>query len=123
MNRKFSHRAAAPLGALFLAASAHAGGMQTNDAWTGADKTKHLSVGFAIGGAVTAMTGRPLYGFAAGTAIGALKELSDAHSTGHTSSFQDFAVTAAGAAIGAYTGGVVLTYYRGRTGVAITKEF
>ena len=107
----------------FAAGAANAGGMDTNDQWTGADKTKHLGVGFAIGGAVTVMTNRPMYGFVAGTVVGVVKELADSRSAGHHSSLQDAIVTSAGAAMGAYTGGVVITYFRGRAAVSISKEF
>lgn len=72
------------------------------DPWQGPDKTKHLVVGAAIGAGVTLATDRPHWGFAAGTAVGAIKELVDRRTPSRTCSFQDFAVTALGAAAGAY---------------------
>lgn len=121
--RRFTAAAITGFGALVVAASAHAE-LRTNDAWTGPDKTLHAAAGALVGSSVTVVTGRPLYGFIAGTAVGALKELSDSrHPGAHDCSLQDLLMTSAGAAVGSYTGGVFLTYYRGRTGVAIRKEF
>jgi len=112
--------AALTLGA---ALSAHAE-FRTNDSWTGPDKNLHAGAGLAIGATVTLATGRPLYGFLAGSAFGVLKELSDSRHPGtHDCTAQDLAVTVMGAAVGAYTGGLFVTYYRGRTGVAIQRSF
>jgi uncharacterized protein YfiM (DUF2279 family) len=108
---------AAVILALVLVTSAHA------DEWTGADKSKHFMAGAAVAGSVTAITGKPWQGFAAGAIVGALKEASDWRSAGHTVSGKDFAVTALGAAAAAYTGGLIITYRQGHTGVAIQREF
>jgi uncharacterized protein YfiM (DUF2279 family) len=72
----------------------------TNDSWRGPDKTKHFAVGVAIGSSGVLLFNKPREAFWAGVAIGAAKELLDA-SRG-TCSAQDFAVTALGAAAGAY---------------------
>jgi uncharacterized protein YfiM (DUF2279 family) len=96
----------------------------TDDAWTGRDKAKHAAVGFVIGTAGTLTTGDPLQGFAIGVGVGILKELSDSrHPKTHTCSLQDLAATAAGAAIGASFGGVVLSYSRGETRVSYARAF
>lgn len=90
-----------------------AGKCTTHDGWSGPDKTKHLIGGAAIGAAVTYATEKPLYGWAAGTAVGALKEVIDSRGHG-TCSFQDFAVTSLGAAAGAYgTAWVILPMKKG----------
>lgn len=89
-----------------------------NDAWTGPDKVRHFVAGAAIGSAGTLAFKDPHAGFWLGTAAGLFIEVRDARGAG-TCSFQDFAVTAAGAAAGAYgtawfiaprKGGVVLGY-------------
>lgn len=91
--------------AALLAASvaAEAGPCTSRDAWTGPDKTKHLAAGAAIASATTLATKNPDIGFWTGTAVALGKEvLYDRSSPIHTCSFQDFAVTVAGAAAGAY---------------------
>lgn len=106
-----------------LTTTAHAG-MKTDDAWTGHDKLRHLEAGFLIGSGVTLATDSVGYGIAAGIIVGAVKEYSDMrHPLKHTASLQDLLVTAAGAAIGANLAGVVLTYSRGRTGIAYERSF
>jgi uncharacterized protein YfiM (DUF2279 family) len=78
------------------------------DEWTGRDKTLHFLGGAAIGAAVTLATDKPLYGIAAGAAVGLAKELYDTqHRDKHTPSTKDFAVTVLGAAVGSYTGLVI----------------
>lgn len=72
-----------------------------NDAWTGPDKKLHLIVGTFAGSAGTMVFKDPHKGFLLGAGIGLAKELYDAKGGG-TCSFQDFAVTALGAAAGAY---------------------
>lgn len=79
-------------GVLALSGVAHA--CDFKDKWTGPDKKKHFLAGAAIGAAGTLVFKDPKYGFYAGLAAAALAE-----TRGHCS-FQDFAVTAAGAAVG-----------------------
>jgi uncharacterized protein YfiM (DUF2279 family) len=80
------------------------------DAWFGVDKVQHAAVGAIIGAAIAAATKDPLKGCIAATAIGAAKEVYDAaHPSKHTSSFKDFAVTAAFGCASAYTTNWTLT--------------
>ena len=102
---------------LLLAASATAG-CRANDAWRGADKTLHFGMGAAIAGVTTMHTADPWRGFRYGVYAAAGKELLDAAGLGDCSA-QDFAVTVLGSAIGAYTGGLIVTRIQGRTMVAI----
>lgn len=93
-----------------------------NDAWTGRDKALHLAAGAAAGSAGTLVFKDPHKGFLLGVGIGLAKEVWDSqHADRHTCSLQDFAVTAAGAAAGAYgtawlvlpqRQGVVVAYVR-----------
>ena len=81
----------------------------TADEWTGKDKTLHFIGGAAVGAAVTIATDRRDYGIAAGAAVGLAKELYDTqHRDKHTPSVKDFVVTVAGAAAGAYVGGLII---------------
>lgn len=73
----------------------------TNDAWTGPDKKKHFAVGAALGTAGTLAFNKPRDAFIFGAAVGLAKEVYDSRGNG-TCSAQDFAVTALGAAAGAY---------------------
>ncbi len=83
---------------------------RTNDVWHGRDKAQHAIVGVAIGSAVTVATNRWEYGFAAGCAAGAVKEMHDyRHKQHHDSTFQDLAVTCLGAAIGSKLTHIVIT--------------
>jgi uncharacterized protein YfiM (DUF2279 family) len=80
------------------------------DEWVGQDKTLHFLGGAAVGAAVTIATQRRDYGIAAGVGVGLVKELYDAQNRDkHTPSIKDFAVTVAGAALGAYAGGWIIT--------------
>jgi uncharacterized protein YfiM (DUF2279 family) len=80
------------------------------DSWYGEDKVGHFVMGAGVATAVTVATGNEWYGFAAGTAVGALKEVYDyQHRDKHTPSFKDFAVTAVGALVGAKFGGLMVT--------------
>jgi uncharacterized protein YfiM (DUF2279 family) len=91
-----------------LASSAHA------DTWTGPDKTLHFVGGAAIGASVTLYTGNPRDGLLAGVGVGLAKEVYDSrHKDSHTPSAKDFAVTALGAAVGAYTGLVIRRQFIG----------
>ena len=91
-----------------LAFSSAAFGCTTKDAWTGPDKTKHLAVGVATGSAGTLVFKDPHKAFLAATAVGLVKELYDREGGG-TCSAQDFAVTALGAAAGAYGTAWIIT--------------
>lgn len=90
--------------------------------WTGSDKALHFGAGATIAFATTLGTEKPLWGFAAGSAVGALKELSDR--SGGCSSGKDFGVTVLGAAVGAFAGDRFLVYRnKGTTVVAYRQEF
>lgn len=80
------------------------------DSWYGEDKVGHFVMGAGVATAVTVATGNEWYGFAAGTAVGALKEIYDSqHKDKHTVSFKDFAVTAVGSLAGAKFGGLMIS--------------
>ena len=80
------------------------------DSWTGHDKTQHAAVGALIGAAVTATTDDPLKGCIVAAAVGAAKEFYDATKPQtHTSSFKDFAVTAAFGCASSYATGWLIT--------------
>jgi uncharacterized protein YfiM (DUF2279 family) len=80
----------------FIATTAHA------DEWTGKDKTQHAIVGAVTASVVTLITEDPVYGCAAATALGFVKEAYDSrHRATHTASFKDFAVTAAAGCVAA----------------------
>lgn len=94
-----------------------------SDPWQGPDKTKHALVGAAIGSAGTLVFKDPDYGFLLGAGVGAVKELVDRRTPSRTCSFQDFAVTAMGAAAGAYgTALIVLPTPRGGIFVGVSKR-
>lgn len=93
----------ASAGLLLCTVACGAGPCIAADKWSGEDKTKHFAVGAAIGSAGVLAFNSPHKAFLFGAAIGAGKEiLFDRRSAIHTCSFQDFAVTALGAAAGAY---------------------
>lgn len=94
----------------------------TRDKWSGTDKNMHFVAGAFAGAGATAQFRDPLKGFAAGVAIGALKELSDSRGGG-TCSLQDFAVTAIGAAVGAYGGAWLIAPTRGGMTVSYSTTF
>ena len=73
----------------------------TKDAWTGPDKNKHFAVGVAMGTAGTLVFKDPKPAFITASLVGLGKEIYDSRGHG-TCSFQDFAVTALGAGVGAY---------------------
>jgi uncharacterized protein YfiM (DUF2279 family) len=109
------------LSSLVLCTAAMAG-EEEKDSWTGADKVGHFVVfGMIPSQIVTIHTGNKWYGFATGVGIGALKELSDSRT--HKASGKDFVVTAIGAAVGAYTGGWILTKIDKTTLVAYSSTF
>lgn len=72
-----------------------------NDAWRGPDKTKHFAVGVAMGSAGVLAFNEPHKAFLFAAGVGLAKEAYDSRGRG-TCSLQDFAVTALGAAAGAY---------------------
>jgi uncharacterized protein YfiM (DUF2279 family) len=79
------------------------------DEWTGRDKTLHFLGGAAVGAAVTLYTDRPMYGIAAGAAVGLAKELYDTqHRSTHTPSTKDLVMTIVGAAVGSYATHIVI---------------
>lgn len=94
----------------------------TNDSMRGWDKRAHFAGGAVIATVATMHTSDPWKGFWIGTAAGVAKEVLDAGGTG-TCSAQDLLATAAGAAIGAWTGGVIVTRIQGRTVVAYATTF
>ena len=90
--------------------------------WTGSDKTLHFAAGSVISFATTLGTEKPLWGFAAGAAVGLLKEISDRGAG--CSSGKDFGVTVLGAAVGAFLGDRVLIMRKnGMNIVAYQTEF
>lgn len=93
---------------IVLSTSAFAGACTTHDAWTGPDKNRHFVAGAAIGSVTTLVFKEPKYGFIAGTLAGAFIEIRDARGAG-VCSYQDFAVTALGAAAGAYGTAWIIT--------------
>jgi len=79
------------------------------DEWTGRDKTLHFLGGAAVGAAVTVATDKPMYGVAAGAAVGLAKELYDSqHRSTHTPSTKDLVMTIVGAAVGSYATHLVI---------------
>lgn len=87
-----------------------------------ADKRLHFAGGAVISTLATVHTGDPWKGFWLGTAAGVAKEVLDAGGTG-SCSVQDLLATTAGAALGAWTGGWIVTRSQGRTLVAYTASF
>jgi len=94
----------------------------TNDTMRGWDKKAHFAGGAVIATVATMHTGDPWKGFWVGTAVGVAKEALDATGVG-TCSLQDALATTAGAALGAWTGGLIVTRVQGRTVVAYATEF
>lgn len=94
-----------PALALAVAAACLLGNAQarciTNDSWTGPDKAKHFAVGAALGSAGVLAFNKPRQAFIFAASVGLAKELYDSRGNG-TCSAQDFAMTALGAAAGAY---------------------
>lgn len=105
-----------------LASSACHARCTGDDLWTGDDKNLHFAAGVAIGGFVTKLTSDPWTGFYTSTAVGVAKELYDAASEGECS-LQDLAVTAAGSALGAYLGNVIITRSQGKTIASYAARF
>jgi uncharacterized protein YfiM (DUF2279 family) len=102
---------------------AHAACTYTGDRWTGSDKAQHLAIGGLIGFGGTLGTGSAWKGFAMGSAVGVLKEVSDAGGSG-TCSAKDLMVTVIGAGVGAVIGKRAAVYVdRGTTWVVIGAEF
>lgn len=97
-------------------------GCTRRDSWKGPDKRDHALIGAAISGAATLHTGDPWQGFLWGVGIGLLKEAADSGGLG-TCSLQDFAVTAAGAAIGAGGGRLMLQLNRDGGGLLYVTRF
>jgi len=87
------------------------------DTWTGPDKTLHLLGGFTVSTLVTMHTKDPWEGFKWGVIAGAVKEGLDAMGAGEVSG-KDFAITVLGSAIGAYTGGLIVSRNQGTTTIA-----
>lgn len=105
------------LAALIAAGPALAGPCTTHDRWTGPDKKKHLAAGMAIGAAGTLVFKDANKGFLLGVAAGALIE------TQGVCTLQDFAVTAAGAAAGAYGTGWLILPKKNGVQIAFAKTF
>lgn len=87
------------------------------DSWTGEDKKLHFGAGFVISSLVTLHTKDPWEGFKWGVIAGAVKEGLDATGAGEVSG-KDFAITVLGSAIGAYTGGLIVSRNQGTTTIA-----
>ncbi len=93
-----------------------------HDVWIGDDKNLHFASGVAMSLAATAYTGDPTTGFYLGAAAGAAKEIYDAFDA-RKCSLQDFVLSAAGAAAGAYLGHLYITRVRGGTVVGYAASF
>ena len=93
------------------------------DSWRGADKVDHAAVGFTIGMMGSLATENRWAGFAMGVVAGAAKELNDRRTRQGQCSLQDFAVTAAGAAAGAWGSGFLLVPKRNGLTVAYVRGF
>ena len=106
---------------VFSCAPAHSK-CRANDSWHGTDKQLHFGGGAVIATLITVHTADPWTGFYTGAGTGLLKEAVDATGAGDCS-LQDFLITTAGAALGAYTGSVIVTRLQGRTLVAYAKTF
>ena len=106
----------------FVALLALVASMAHADAWTGKDKGLHIAAGYAASAVATQALDSKFAGFAFGTAVGLLKEMRDATGRGQVSA-KDFFVTAAGAALGSYTSGVLLARQDGRTVLMFSREF
>jgi uncharacterized protein YfiM (DUF2279 family) len=90
------------------------------DEWTGRDKAQHAAVGIVLGSLGTAASKNPTVGCLIGTGAGLAKEVYDGqHPDKHTSSFKDFAVTAAAACLAAKVTGLMIS----PTGIAFNWEF
>jgi len=95
---------------LALSASAHSS-CRFDDKWTGPDKDKHAVVGIGTGFVVANLTESFWWGLGAAALLGAAKEYSDSrHPLEHDCTFQDFAATAAGGALGAGFNRLAVTY-------------
>lgn len=108
--------------ALALACSTATAGCNAPDSWRGSDKNLHFALGAGIATVATMHTGDPWTGFAVGAAAGVTKEALDAAGMGQCSG-KDLAVTLAGAAVGAWTGHLIVTRVQGRTTVAYVGSF
>lgn len=102
--------------------SAQAVSCTTHDLWIGDDKNLHFAAGVVIAAAGTAYTDDPRKGFYLGAAAGVAKEVYDAFDA-RECSLQDLAVTAAGAAAGAWLGHLYITRVRGKTLVGYVAQF
>jgi len=112
MNRKFGILLIMSVFAAFTAitdAHAHSGVANSSSDWYGTDKHAHLKAGVVVGALGTLATESPAWGTAIGCGAGALNEVKDYYSKGHTADFKDFAVTCIGSALGAYSSDWVLT--------------
>ena len=93
------------------------------DSCTGRDRQMRLAAGAAIALPVTLATGSTGYGLAAGCGVGVAKELADRDAAGHVASYRDAVVTCAGAAVGAYLGGVIVAPADRGVWVGIARSF
>lgn len=116
-----SHRCLLAL-VLAVSSSAHAVNCTTHDLWTGDDKNLHFAAGVVIAAAGSVYYDDPRKGFYLGTATGVAKEVYDAFDA-RECSLQDLAVTAAGAAAGAWLGHIYITRIRGRSVVGYVGQF
>jgi len=89
------------------------------ESFVGPDKVKPLVLSTVIGFGSTVLFEDKTKGFAACAVIGAAKEGLDAMGYG-TASVKDFVADAVGCAIGAYTGGLVVTYKGSTKSVGIS---
>lgn len=79
------------------------------DAWTGADKGKHLAAGAWVAGSALQLTTDARLALALGATAAIGKELIDMRRPGHVPSYRDAAVTLAGALLATQAPGLVIT--------------
>lgn len=105
--------------AMVLAAAWQTSALAGGDSWTGPDKVMHLAGGAVLGGFGTLATERKDLGTGLGCLAGLAKEVADRNRTGFSA--RDWAVTCAGAWLGAQVGGYLVQVQR--RGVAVSKAF
>lgn len=93
------------------------------DSWTGRDKQMHFAAGAAVALPVTLITRDVSHGIVAGCAVGVAKELADKYRPSHVASYRDAIVTCAGAAVGAYLGGVIVAPADRGVYIGIARSF
>jgi len=93
------------------------------DSLTGPDKIKHFGVSTGMAAIGTIAFNSRKIGFGACMAVGAGKEIWDSRQPGHTASAKDLIADAAGCAVGAYVGGLMIQPRRDGVAVAYMTQF